>query len=383
MTLVQQDLLSTSVRRLFGEDPYPEQSWALMAEQDRSFVLGVAGADVPDPGLLQVGAGPDERRRHRAALEDWHHSWPYLRTRQTAGAEMQYRTVRSPQPRRTADLIPITLITGPPGTGKTKLMRRVAAETMCHAAWDARIGISAPLHDDGLFAAPRRDVVVVDLPKKQAEQQLFALLCQQVGAPFDKDARAAFVRAVERHRIRWVFVDEIQFINFDGQTGKYVHDGFKSLQNMGVRVVLAGHDMRQQLAAQRSGAREAARVQSEARWMLIELEPYRRSTKTEMAEWKKLLQRIEQRIRLSGHTPGEAVLSEEFEEYLWVATLGYMSHVSTLVSGAVNVAAATADQRITRKILDMVAVEQRAQDGRAQRLQLWDAGRFSFRQSWR
>lgn len=383
MTITAPTALPPDIVRLFDDDPHPEQSWALMPPEDQQFVAEVTGAHLLDPTRGDGAEDADQRRASRLAAEQWHHFWPYIRTQQLAEAEMQFHANPSPPPAgmRTGLPLPVTLITGPPGTGKSKLLRQLAAGTMCESAWDARRASAEP-PDNALFSARRRDVVFFSLLKKVQERQLFAALCEQVGAPWDKDPRTSFERAVERHGVRWIFIDEIQFINFDGQTGKYVHDGLRSLQNLGIRVVLSGHNMREQLADQKTGAREAARVQSEARWEMIELRPFGHANESEAREWRRFLRKIEGRLRLRGHAVGDTVLSEEFEEYLWVSTLGYANHLSTLVSKAANAAARLPEQRITRKVLDGLQIEIRGERSRAQRLNLWDAGRFSFKKSW-
>ena len=79
----------------------------------------------------------------------------------------------------------------------------------------------------------------------------FTHLCHEIGVPAGSDPQVAFRLAVLRHGIQTVFIDEVQMINFDGQHGMYLHNALKALQNMNVRVILAGHNVRRLLVRRR------------------------------------------------------------------------------------------------------------------------------------
>lgn len=371
-----------AVLALFSQDDHPEASWRLIAEPERRFVEDVVKADFLDPGWLSLeelaALSRDDRRRRQIHLERWHSYRPLVRTRQVTNALMQLASWPDPQPSSTAEQTPVPVITGAPGTGKSKLLNQVAAEAIALAATDRRL-LGGGDRDDGSGIRSHQFAVVrLSLPGRVQDKQLFARLCESIGVPSGADAHGSFERAIYRHGIRFVLIDEMQFINFDGQHGRYVHDALKSIQNMGVRLILAGHNIREMLKEQTLATREAARLQSEARWSWIDLSAYPHKTKQDLREWKKLLAAYEGRLRLAGHPEGDRVFTEEFEEYIWVSTLGYANHLSTLLTKASVIASKAPSQRITRDVLDAATIEIRAQKGREARLHLWEAGRFSW-----
>lgn len=114
--------------------------------------------------------------------------------------------------------------------------------------------------------------------------------------------------------------------------------------------------------------------------MQIVSPPDRLSAKTsyDIAEWRGLLRGLEQHIRLAGHEEGTSVLSEDFEEHLWVTTLGYVNALAALLTGVCLTASRTKTQRITAKIIDSIRLNERVARGREYRLDSWRERRFNW-----
>jgi hypothetical protein len=382
--------LPDAARGLFGEDPEPDRSWSLIDIREKTLVCEIVFAANQDPGLVGTDErkklGPDQRRMRQTVVEAWHRDWPFLRTQKIIDTEVLLDSLPVPTPGEAADLIPVPLITGRPGSGKSKLLKQIVARAIALSAWDRRLAIDYGSALSNPYLASSRlgisshslSVVHLRLPGRLRDKELFERLCKKVGTIPGSDPRDAFEQAILRNGIRTVALDEIQFINFDGQHGKYVHDALKNIQNLGVRLIMSGHNMREQLGEQNTPARQGALWQSEARWDWVDITRYGHSTKLERRQWKWLLEQVEARLRLGGHEPSEPVLSIEFEEYLWVRTLGYMNHLSALVIRACVTAAKTPSERVTRQILDAMTAGARAEKGRRVRIQLWEAGRFNW-----
>ena len=383
--------MTPALRALFGDDPDPARSWDLVDPREKRFVEEIVFANSVDPGSMSLAdlqaLGPDQRRLWQTHIGRWHSDWPFLRTQSIMRAELLLDSLPTPAPGVAADLIPVPVITGRPGTGKSKLLKQVVARAIAQSGWDSRLQqdyesprIKSQSEAHHLHIHPHRlSVVHLRLPGRVRDKELFDRLCKQVGAIPGADPRDAFQSAILRNGIHTVALDEVQFINFDGQHGRYVHDALKAIQNLGVRLIMSGHNMREQLREQKTPARQGALVQSEARWDWVDLRRYGHSTKAERSQWVWLLTQVESRLRLAGHAHGETVLSVDFEEYLWVRTLGYMNHLSALIIRACVTASKTPSQRISRDIFDALTAGARAEKGRAMRVQLWEAGNFNWK----
>lgn len=375
--------LDARIRVFFGKDQHPEVSWSLLHPDDRAFIERVVLAGAQDPGVLLAAAyrqlgGDDQRRRHRQ-VEDWYKVWPYARTRQVIDIERHLATLPEPRPHLDHELLDVPLITGPPGTGKTFLLKREVVRALCRAAWDRRLDQNDAATQGRPMVDPDwRPVIYHSTDGNPRVQVFFTHLCHEIGVPAGTDPQGAFRMAVLRHGIQTVFIDEVQMINFDGQHGMYLHNAVKALQNMNVRVILAGHNVRSLLVRRQTAAQNATQTQSVARWAFLELERYPHETKAQVTEWRALLRTLESRVRLAGHAPGEPVFSTTFEEHLWVTTLGYMNALAGLLTGVCLTASRTRDQLVTERIIDGIRLNERVEKGRAQRLTSWRAGLFNW-----
>lgn len=377
------DELDPRIRRFFGNDEHPDLSWTYLHPADRAWIETVVLAEGNDPGILSATAlqnlGSDDQRRWLRRVDDWHKAWPTVRTEQVKHVERHLARLPEPRPHRDHELLDVPLITGRPGTGKTHLLKREAVKALCRAAWDRRLDAEdLVLGSSGLIDPDWRPVIFHSEDSNPSVKSFFTHLCDLVGVPSGSDPQAAFRRAVLRHGIQTVFIDEFQMINFDGQRGMYLHNAVKALQNMNVRVILAGHNVRRLLVRRQTAAQNITQTQSTARWAFLDLARYPHETDAEITEWRKVLRALESHIRLTGHTPDTRVLSTTLEQHLWVITLGYMNSLAGLLTEACTTALRTRDQLITAKILDSIVLNDRVEREKATRLKSWRAGLFNW-----
>lgn len=372
--------LDGRIRTYFGSDEHPSSSWMQLHAVDQRWISRIALAGGDDPGVLSYDAlrklGGDDRRRRLRALEDWYKAWPYVRTEQVRAVEDHLAQLPEPQPGDDNNLLDVPVITGPPGVGKTAILKRAAVRALCTAAWDRRLEGTTEQTGDGSVHPDWRPVIFHSIDGNPRVNAFFSHLCDELSVPATKDPQMAFQKAALRHGVQYVFIDEVQMINFDGQYGMYLHNAIKALQNLNLRVVLAGHNMRDLLVEQRTVAQNATQTQTIARWAFQDLARYPHETKADITQWRTLLRGLDAHIRLAGHEPGEPVFSDQFEEHLWVSTLGYVNAVAALVTGACLAATRTPGQRITSEIIDAVRLNERVARGREPRLKGWRSGKF-------
>lgn len=367
---------------LFGDDEHPDESWAHLHPVDQRWVRRIVHSGEADPGILSSAGwhqlGPDDRQRRLRHLETWYKAWPFVRTGQVRDLERHLATLPQPDTENDEDLLDVPVITGAPGTGKTTAMKRAAVRAMAKSARARRLDGVQSGGPDPLVIPDWRPVIFHSTDGNPRVKAFFAHLCDELAVPATSDPQAAFQRAVLRHGVQFVFIDEVQMINFDGQYGMYLHNALKALQNMNVRVVLAGHNVREMLTRRETIAQNATQTQSFARWAFQDLNRYSHETASDIAEWRGLLRGLEQHIRLAGHEPGAPVLSVDFEEHLWVTTLGYVNALAALLTGVCLTASRTKSQQVTAKIIDSIRLNERVRRGQDRRLESWRGGRFNW-----
>ena len=369
-------------------DDHEEESLALLTEEDRDFVNRTERNYLIDPGWLTpkqaATLSNDERAYRDWQLSLWHGAFPYVDTAQVRFASLQLGTVAASDPGAAAPLRAVSLLTGPPGTGKSTILQHRAALLMKKAAQLRRIQLDRranglPVELEALRGV-FRPVVHISLLHSVTDKQLFTMLCRALQWPAGDDPWGNFISGAAACGTQAVLIDEIQFIDFKYLASRNVHNALKSISNYGVRVVLCGHGVEAALEETRkSVAFETARDQSLGRWETIQIGRLEYGTEAERTDWADLLRQVEVRIRLSGHEPGERVLSGDLAEFLWVSTKGYLNSLSTLVTKTIELASLTKRQRLSETLFERLQVEKRSDRLRAERVALWRSGKFDWR----
>jgi len=324
---------------------------------------------------------PDEVLIYNHERAAWHAALPLLGTRAVrstmleldmAGTSADYHEMHSQR---------VSVLDGEPGVGKSMIARHHAAFEMTRLA---RLHYLRFQRDqtpaDGHRGASRNDfrpVLYLHLDGAVTKTELLRTMCDRLNWPVDRDLPGSLSRAMKTLGTKLVVIDELQFVNFDGKTGRQVHNALKWITNNGIRLVLSGNDIDWVLGDRGGAERESSRRQSRGRWIPLTIPRMPYATKEDRADWAMVLTAFEERLRLAvPHRPGW--LSEDLAAYTWASTLGYLNSLTTLILNAASRAALTRTEVIDRNLLDRITLEGHPEEGRRNRLALLDAGELSF-----
>jgi hypothetical protein len=256
------------------------------------------------------------------------------------------------------------VLNGPAGVGKSMTMRAYIAREMERYAQlrflNIQRGRDLPAGD---LDAVYRPCIYVSLRPSATRVDIERQLCAQYGWPHPTNAGYMLNRLIAIAGTQVIGLDEIQFIGFAGAMGRQVHNLIRDLGNQGVRVILGGNDLDWVLQEQLGMVAD----QSRGRWRRVDIErlPYR--DKADKAEWRHVLESVEDHLRLVNQD-GPGWLSKELAEYAWEASIGSFRSLTTLIREAARSAIDDQTERITRRTLDAVELEMTAEDGRDERM---------------
>lgn len=357
----------------------------LLVPEDQQFLRETFNSHVVDPGLrtkAQLRAmTPDHRLLYNADRAAWHAALPLVNTRAVKRVMLELEMSGTSADHHEMHSQRVSVLDGDPGVGKSMIARYHAANEMGRLArlHYLRTQQEGTLTGVGLHA-PRsefRPVLYLHLDGAVTKSELLRTMCARLNWPVDRDVPGSLARAMKALGTKLVVIDELQFVNFDGKTGRQVHNALKWITNNGVRLVLSGNDIDWVLGDRGGAERESSRRQSRGRWIPLSVPPMPYATKADRADWSEVLNAFEQRLRLAGpQKPGW--LSEDLAAYTWTSTLGYLNSLTTLILNAASRASLTKTEVIDRDLLDRITLEGHPQDGRRRRLALLDAGEYRF-----
>jgi len=349
----------------------------LLSERDRAWIHKVFADDVRDPGRVtkaQLAAmSPRGKERFRIQRANYLRMVPLLETSVVNEVMGRLRLIASSAIRSDMHQQDIPIVNGEPGVGKTMMLKTHAAQEMQRLALHRSIALE---DGDAEPLAAFRPVVYVHLRGPMTRHDLIRLLCDELGWPSDRNPQRAFERAVTQCGVQLVIIDEIQHVNFDGKTGRDVHNIIRWMSNFGLRVLLAGTDIDWVLNAGGAPAIEVAARNSRGRWIRVDVPKLEIRSPAQRDAWLDLVYSFECRLRLAAMPLDDGWFTETFGIYMWARTQGYINSLILLINLAAATAMDSGVETIDRAILDGIELEYEVERQRPQRMAMFDAGTY-------
>jgi len=350
---------------------------ALLTSADRRWISEVFAENVTDPGFLTQSQLDEmnsrDRERYRVQRTRFLRMTPLMETSVVRDVMGRLRLIAGSAIRSDLHQQDIPILNGEPGVGKTMMLKTHAAEEMRRLALHRSIAL-----EDGYAEAIKsfRPVVYVHLKGPMTRHDVIRLLCDELGWPTDRNPQRAFERAVAQCGVQLVIIDEIQHVNFDGKTGRDVHNIIRWMSNFGLRVLLAGTDIDWVLNGGGTPAVEVAARNSRGRWIRVDVPKLEIDNRDQLESWLDLVYSFESRLRLVASPKDDGWLSESLGTYMWVRTQGYLNALVLLINLAAASAIETGVETIDRNTLDSLDLEYEVEQQRLQRIAMFDAGSF-------
>jgi hypothetical protein len=348
----------------------------LLTKRDRLWAEDVLAETVLDPGRISfdklAAMNMRDRERYRMRRTEYLRMMPLLETEIVADVLGRLRLLGKASIRSDLHQQDIPILNGEPGVGKTMIVKTHAAEEMRRLAFqrsiDVEDGRAEPL---GTF----RPVVYAHLKGPMTQHDVIRMLCDELSWPTDRNPQRAFERAISVCGVQLVIIDEIQHINFEGKTGRNVHNTIRWMSNFGLRVVLAGTAVEWVLNDGGIPAVEVAARNSRGRWIHIEV-PKIEVDRGRIDDWLDLVYAFESRLRLVNQPAEAGWLANTFGEYMWARTQGYFNSLVLLVNLAAAQAMESGRETIDRSTLDSINLEFEVERQRPQRMAMFDSGSY-------
>lgn len=180
--------------------------------------------------------------------------------------------------------------------------------------------------------------------------------------------------ALHDHGTKVLILDDITRLKMHREADQDVLDLIRSLMSMSVTLILVGVGIPQsgllrearydprigqwvfgQATGRSAHVNEAAATQTERRFDLIELGPFRYDTAPEIDAWINHLAGIEEQLRLLRSEPG-MLSTGQMPEYLFRRTGGIVGLLERLIEDGCGEAIDTGTERLTVSVLDGVAI---------------------------
>lgn len=151
---------------------------------------------------------------------------------------------------------------------------------------------------------------------------------------------------------RFVFVDDIHFVDPGSKDGLAVSNYFKSWSNdLPVCLIMSGVDLEERGIYADGTALDKTHAQNGRRWTPISMEPYTLKRQQGQRDWRSLIANYERILVLAEHEQGSLL---EHSTYIYDRTGGYLVGINDLITRAAALAIRRGTERISRDILDAV-----------------------------
>jgi len=251
------------------------------------------------------------------------------------------------------------MITGGGYQGKTETACEVAA-----AFEDQWLALHHHLNPDAVpgtrdLLAP---VAYVQTPVTATPKSVCEAILDFYGAPSAKLTLPQLVQTVRaslyEHATRVLILDDISRLRMHRESDQDALDLLRSLMSMHVTLVLIGVGIPQSGLlgeGHQRGHLDQAATQTQRRFDLVELGPFRYDTPQETAAWVTHLAGIEAHLRLLRRTPG-MLTSGTMPEYLFRRTSGIVGLLERLVEDGCTEAINTGAEHLTSDLLDGIDI---------------------------
>jgi hypothetical protein len=208
-------------------------------------------------------------------------------------------------------------------------------------------------------------VVYVSLPGEVTIKAFNWLVVEYLGLPAPRSASEEWlsrqiVRSANACGTSMFIVDDIHFVKMKDRGGETINNHFKYLGTcISATFVYAGINLTgTQLLSEGASRARAVFSQTQHRFKRFEITPYDKDGQV----FRALLASFEHHLLLRRHKPGTL---DQFADYIFARTGGFIGAVSDLLREAANLAIDTGEERITRKLLSRVTLDFAAEEHHA------------------